>query len=245
MTEARWESAFKLWERIRQKKPDNLRAYISGVEALIRSYRFTEAEALAADMEDRFRNLPKAELFLADLTTRRGRWTEAVECYERIAARSVDLAAQIKRKPEYRQSVLNAYGILEGSRRLDFATHIPKYVSAATSTRERTFVFVSGMPRAGTTALGHLLNIRTDIALFTELHNPYLAYAPSSFAPEIIAAKRRRLPTVASEKLEARAEAAAMIGDKRPLFHYGLPHTVQAMKGASLIVPLLRSEWVM
>src|SRR5690606_13906087 len=129
---------------------------------------------------------------------------------------SVDLAEQIMRKPEYRQSVLNAYGILAGSRRLDVVTHAQQYGSAASPIEERAFVFVSGMPRAGTTALGHLLNIRTDIALFTELHNPYLAYAPSSFAPEIIAAKRRNLPTVASEKLQTRAEGAVMIGDKRP-----------------------------
>lgn len=228
-----WEAASERWAHVRAQRPSHFRAYASGVEALVRSYRFSEAEALAADIGERFRSRPEAELLLAELAARHGRWTESVERYERVAT---DKAARVRRNPAYRQAVLNAHGILEGSRWLDTVTHADIAGTANPGPAGREYVFVSGMPRAGTTALGHLLNIRSDIVLFTEMHNPYLPYAPGCFAPGLIATQAKRQPRVAQGESLQRVKDAAFVGDKRPLFHYGLPHTVQAMAGQRMTV---------
>ena len=246
-----WAAAAERWAQVRAQRPSHLQAHASGVEALIRSHRFSEAEALAAELDARFRGRPRAELFLAELTARHGRWAEAADRYDRVAAGSPDQAAHVMRNPVYRQAVLNAHGILEGSRRLDTVTHAdiaglaapaPEDRDAAAAPEDRDYVFVSGMPRAGTTALGHLLNSRPEIVLFTELHNPYVAYAPQCFTPALVAARKERQPSVAQGNALQALPNAAFVGDKRPLFHYGLPHTAQAMAGRRMtVLHILRS----
>jgi len=228
-----WLRASDLWTRARTARPDNLRAHTQGIEALVRAYRFEEAFTLAEAAEDRFAGRSSADLTFAELDARRGRWAIAADRYENIASRSEKLAAQIARLPTYRQSVFNTYGICEGSRRLAPALHEPGHHSAD---GRRRVVFVSGMPRAGTTALGHILNTRQDVALFIELHNPYLTYGYTSFLPEVVERKRKRLPRVATQQLLARFDKARFIGDKRPLFHYSLPHTFQMMQHQNVSV---------
>ena len=229
-----WVRACELWARAREKRPSNLRAHSAGLEALVRAYRFEEAFTLADTLAERFAGRAEADLAIAALRTRQGRWAEAAEQYEAIASRSEKLADRVARLPTYRQAVFNAYGILAGSRRLPISLHQPEQSSFRN--RKCGYVFVSGMPRAGTTALGHLLSIRQDVALFTELHNPYLTYAPNSFALDVVNAKRSRLPSVATEQILERATEASFIGDKRPLFHYSIPHTLEMMKDYRLTV---------
>jgi hypothetical protein len=228
-----WPAACDLWAQARGAAPDDSHAYIKGVEALVRAYRFEDAFDLAALMEERFAGAGEVEVALAGLDARRGRWAQAAARYEARMAAAPGSADQILRAPEYRQSVFNAYGILEGARRLDPAPHEPERGPAPA---RQGYVFVSGMPRAGTTALGHMLNTRKDLALFVELHNPYLTYTPASFLPEVVEERRARTPTVAIEQTLAKADAAAFIGDKRPLFHYSMPHTLQALSGFPVTV---------
>jgi len=233
MMRADWARACDLWAELRTETPDSLVAFTSGIEALIRAYRFDEAFLLADKMEGRFGGHPRTEMALAALQTRRGLWAAATARYEKLAGRSDKLAERVQCIPTYRQAVFNTFGILEGSRRLQPVLHETRQHPDAEC---RGYVFISGMPRSGTTALGHLMNVRTEIALFVELHNPYLTYSPSSFAPEVIARQRARHAAVAPEQIVERARTAAFIGDKRPLFHYSLPHTLAVMADHPVVV---------
>ncbi|MBS4009601.1 MAG: hypothetical protein KGZ72_02475 [Roseovarius sp.] len=146
----------------------------------------------------------------------------------------------VTRSTVYRQAVLNAEGILAGNRRLTQFTHAdfmqPQLDFLKQVNPGSAFVFVSGMPRAGTTALGHALNTSSEVAIFTEIHIPYLAYDLRSFDPRLLDLRIERLPQSAPSSIINRLPDALFLGDKRPLFHYMLPQTFEAMRGHQVSV---------
>lgn len=56
------------------------------------------------------------------------------------------------------------------------------------------FLFVSGTPRSGTSALGQLLKSHADIAVYNELYPDRYGYLPAMFAPENVGELHRRGP---------------------------------------------------
>lgn len=236
--EGRWDAAASLLEAAQARWPEALRLATDRIEALVRAYRPEAAAEAAAALEAAFPGHPRVALFLAEFAARRGGWAEACDRFAALAARGDRQAREVAANPHYRQAVLNRHGILAGSRRLPLLTHadLPGAAAAEDAPEPQGYVFVSGMPRSGTTALGHLLNHSERVALYTELHNYYYAYAPASFAPALVAQKVRARPAVTTPMLTERARTAAWLGDKRPLFHYGLPQTLQAMAGRRVTV---------
>lgn len=238
-----WDQAATQWEEVRRQRPQHPGAHTEGLEALIRAYRFDEIDQVMdlarSNVGDHF----QTRLFLAVLTSRLGLWREAVQAFEDMAEAFPKQRSTVETSTAYRQAVLNTYGIMEGNRRLAPLTHkMFTGWDTAPVPDETGYVFVSGMPRAGTTALGQMLNMSRDIALFTEIHIPYLTYAPESFDPSLLADRAKRLPGAAPNDMLERGQTAKLLGDKRPLFHYMLPQTFEAMRDRKVTVfHILRS----
>ncbi|WP_069301060.1 sulfotransferase domain-containing protein [Neptunicoccus sediminis] len=242
----KWHAACDLWDQIRYENPLHRGAYIEGINALIRAYRHDEIDALALQAREMVGDYFQVQFFLAGLACRRGQWTTSVKEFEALIGKFPSRKSEVMNSTTYRQAVLNSVGIIAGNRKLAPLSHAEfmKYDGNNTSpsSYELEYVFVSGMPRAGTTALGHLLNMSPDIALFTEIHIPYLNYKPSSFSQEILEKRAVRLPAGAPPKIVKKLSQAKLIGDKRPLFHYMLPQTLQAMREHRVTVfQILRS----
>src|SRR5205807_7964281 len=60
------------------------------------------------------------------------------------------------------------------------AWHMPP-ISRETASQ---FLFVSGVARSGTTAMGNLLGAHCDVAMYIELFLPYYGYLPEMLAPQ-------------------------------------------------------------
>lgn len=246
MQKAEWDAACNIWEQIRQENPDNIPAHIQGIQALIRAYRFKEISLLENQLQELADGCFHVQIFLANLANRKGLWQKSVELFEEIARAFPNRRPEVLRSTQYRQSILNTFGILAGNSRLATLTHaqfMRQHVAEKDiGPADKKYVFVSGMPRAGTTALGHLLNISPDVALFTEIHTPYLVYAQDSFALPILENRIKNLPSAAPKGMLEKSKKSAYIGDKRPLLHYVLPQLLTEMSTKSVTVfHILRS----
>ncbi|MEJ8572065.1 sulfotransferase [Microbaculum marinum] len=111
------------------------------------------------------------------------------------------------------------------------------------------FVFVSGAPRSGTTALGRLLNSHPDIGMFTEFYSERFGYSPEMFSPAYIAELYARglLPTLNKHKNEsvlAEMGGFRIVGDKRPNFMYSAQLTLKRFAGHRVsIVHIVRDPY--
>ena len=87
----------------------------------------------------------------------------------------------------------------------------------------KKYLFIGGLGRSGTTALGRLLNISSKIALYTELHRPYRidGYSQHELTEEVVSKTPkshlhyRRNATILKKSIDAK-----FVGDKRPSFQF-------------------------
>jgi hypothetical protein len=88
---------------------------------------------------------------------------------------------------------------------------------------DRRYLFVSGVARSGTTALGRLVNLSGDVALFVERFAPHYGYHPLMFTPEHVFGDVRKNRRHGNSWADARQKfgTAAFVGDKRPGFLQG------------------------
>lgn len=221
-----WTEASAIWAQLRRTQPSFAKAYWKGVEIELKQERFEQAFVIADQMAA-IEGLGYAgRLYLAELHCRRGQWHEAVAAFEAIKTDFPVRGEQLDRNAHYRTAILNAYGIIEGNRRLSLQTHTRTIAEEADG---RHYTFVSGMPRAGTTAMGFLLRSAPGVAMTIEMENPYFAYSPNSFAMERLTQAHSKRPGIINDHVLSIAPTARIIGDKRPLFHYSLPQTLEAM----------------
>ncbi len=94
---------------------------------------------------------------------------------------------------------------------------------------EKRYLFVSGLWRSGTTALGSMLNISSQIELYHELHNALRinGYNSADFCDDEIN-RRVKIHPFSKEQLRIFKEKHAnskYIGDKRPLCQFSLAST--------------------
>ncbi len=87
----------------------------------------------------------------------------------------------------------------------------------------KSFLFIAGLGRSGTTALGNLLNKIQLFEIYTELHpwNKIGGYSPADFLEESI---QKKITTSKkfqiNKKILSRHPNSKIIGDKRPGFQY-------------------------
>lgn len=93
---------------------------------------------------------------------------------------------------------------------------------------EKNFLFVTGLGRSGTSALGKLLNCSERIEVYTELYDPARlnGYESSDFSQARLQAALQRHPFASDCTIFDRKHAiSSWIGDKRPNFHFCLEST--------------------
>ena len=126
-------------------------------------------------------------------------------------------------------------------RPLDIITYssVPKFFELIQSKRkgyveeveyhsEKKHVFIAGLGRSGTTALGKLLNISSLIEIYTELYSPFRidGYFPSDFSRNKITEKLKTHPHRKTDlKTFSKHNNSKIIGDKLPLFQFSSEST--------------------
>ena len=93
---------------------------------------------------------------------------------------------------------------------------------------DKSFVFVAGLGRSGTSALGNLLNISSEIEMYTELYDAMRVngYSPKDFSPsrlKIVLPKHPHPEQIL--QFEQKNNNSLWIGDKRPYFQFCLERT--------------------
>ena len=105
--------------------------------------------------------------------------------------------------------------------------------------RKQRYLFVSGVPRSGTTALGRLLGRHKDVAMFIELYPAINGYTPEMLRPTNITALCEQgimsLTDVNANVLRKSA-TAKFLGDKRPGFMRSAELTLEHFQNEQIIV---------
>ncbi len=103
---------------------------------------------------------------------------------------------------------------------------------AASLPAEKNFLFVTGLGRSGTSALGKLLNCSELIEVYTELHDPARlnGYFCSDFSQANLQAALQRHAWASDRTIFDQKHAISKwVGDKRPNFHFCLESTFDNM----------------
>ena len=214
---------------------DREHVYAAGIELFLSAGETTLALDTARRMAERFDTCVETQARLARLLGRLGHWREARDRYESLAKLVPETAQRIG----YRQALIYADGILKANRILPNIPYDQRYRGAEKNldgpARDKRFLFVSGMPRSGTTALGQLVNLSPDVVLFMELFPKFFPYSPCSFDEEILKMATANDRHGNAGRIE-KTRAATYIGDKRPLFHCTLPQTFENFVGHQVVV---------
>jgi tetratricopeptide (TPR) repeat protein len=112
---------------------------------------------------------------------------------------------------------------------------VPQFFKLLQSKREKikegitfpkSLLFVGGLGRSGTTALGGMLNISSNLEMYTELYPIRInGYTPDDFSSETIAHKLKLFPYLINTNTFKRNQTSVCLGDKRPGFQFCLEST--------------------
>ncbi len=137
----------------------------------------------------------------------------------------------------YVYRLISALGVTGANEKLPPVPHNRGQASSGGLRPVDGYLFLSGMPRSGTTALGKMFNLSDDIALMVELHSQHLPYSAASFDTNFV----ERQATVGHHRrqnvpLLEKFRSARYVGDKRTLFFYRMDHTLELMKDEKLFI---------
>lgn len=195
----------------------------------IDSENWETAHSLVLDAKDELKNEEAFLVNIAELFLENGLWEFSFNIFLLIENKG-----QLDWNPNYRKAMIYQLGISKAHEKLKCVSRyeIAKKalgVSQIELFENKRFLFVSGMPRSGTTAFGDLLNIVDDMKLFVELGNEFMPFSPNDFSNSV-------LPTLVQwsgqEKNTRILEVSdyKVIGDKRPYFFMNLPHFFENFK---------------
>ncbi len=132
-------------------------------------------------------------------------------------------------------------------------SHLDEYFNILSSRRKKSiknkvyhkkFIFVSGMARSGTTALGKLLNISREVEIYTELFDPFRidGYVVNDFATEDLKRSiyKNEERDINLPLFNTKHSNSNYIGDKRPDFHFCLEATFDNIKNKLRTVFIVR-----
>lgn len=210
-----------------------------------------EVTNLAADLEGKLPKNFRVMRMLGNFYTRILSWSLAESYFAK--AKHIDLEkfnANIEPSIPFRQTIINLMGVAKGNDHLPIKTNTA--ITEASEQQSKEFIFVSGMPRSGTTALGRLMNLSPDVTLFTELYSPFLAYSPTCFSRAEVDQQINQIlksppnPNRIEElrKQQEKSQKSRLIGDKRPLFHFLMPQTLNSLAGRKVFVLHILRDFV-
>ncbi len=133
------------------------------------------------------------------------------------------------------EAAIRLYGVEESAAHLRSRPH---NTEGTAEKGQKKYIFVSGLARSGTSALGDLFNLSDEIAVYFEILSPTIPYSPGSFDPAflegILTTDRHR--SRRNGELFVKAKKAAYVGDKRPKFFLRLEQSLEFYKGESIHV---------
>ena len=107
---------------------------------------------------------------------------------------------------------------------------------------EKNYLFVAGLARSGTTALGIMLNISKSIELYTELYDPMRieGYTANEFSAKAIQGKFSNRQNVEKERqiFQNKHSTSKYIGDKRPGFQFCLESTYDNLHASAKVAAI-------
>ena len=108
----------------------------------------------------------------------------------------------------------------------------------STSYFSKSVLFVTGLGRSGTTALGKMLSISPDICLFTELYNwnRPSGYSPHDFEEQVLIDAIDISKHQINKKEISKYRTASYIGDKRPDFIFCAEKTFNNFEGTKISI---------
>lgn len=181
------------------------------------------AHSLVLDAKDEMKNEVAFLVNIAELFLENGLWEFSFNIFL-----SVENKGHLDWNPNYRKAMIYWLGIAEAHEKLH---NVSRYeiamkalsLSEVEAFENKRFLFVSGMPRSGTTAFGDLLNIVDDMKLFVELGNEFMPFSPNDFSnsvlPTLVTWSGQEKNSVILKKKDFK-----VVGDKRPYFFMNLPH---------------------
>ncbi|MDA7436869.1 sulfotransferase [Synechococcus sp. AH-601-B19] len=113
----------------------------------------------------------------------------------------------------------------------------PQSIPTSTSF-SKSILFVTGLGRSGTTALGKMLTISPDICLFTELYNwnRPSGYTPHDFEEQVLIDAIDISKHPINKKEISKYHTASYIGDKRPDFIFCAERTFNNFEGTKISI---------
>ena len=144
------------------------------------------AHSLVLDAKDEMKNEVAFLVNIAELFLENGLWEFSFNIFLLIENKG-----QLDWNPNYRKAMIYQLGISKAHEKLKCVSRyeIAKKalgVSQIELFENKRFMFVSGMPRTGTTAFGDLLNIVDDMKLFVELGNEFMPFSPNDFSNSVL-----------------------------------------------------------
>ena len=187
--------------------PDNWNGYGRAAQDLIALKRFEEAQKQIQAGLEKLPNQVNLKRLLAYTNRFNGITSDYISDIEKesFSLNETDLISY-SFNPDYFKIIQSKRGAIPESLKID-----------------KSFVFVAGLGRSGTSALGRLLNQSSMIAMYTELYSSHRidGYCRTDWSKEAVIRMLRSHP---HEKVNftmlAKSLSAKLIGDKRPNFQF-------------------------
>ena len=113
--------------------------------------------------------------------------------------------------------------------RTDYVSLMPRHAFSSSGPTMYRFLFVSGVPRSGTTAMGNLLGLHRNVAMYIELYPPGYGYRPEMFLYQnVLTLSNAAILRLSAKNASVLNKSAAckIVGDKRPNFLYSAELTL-------------------
>ena len=187
--------------------PDNWNRFGRAAQDLVALKRFEEAQKLIHAGLEMFPNQIALKKYLAYVNSLLG---TRIQRISNLQMKDIELNENdlISFSP-----IPDFFGILQSNR--DILSEESKI--------QKKFIFVAGLPRSGTTALGRMLNISSLIEIYTELYSSYRinGYSETDFIENNILEKLKAHRHAKIDlNIFLKNQHSKVIGDKRPSFQF-------------------------
>ena len=201
------EKSLKYSKLLIKNHPYAWHGYKYAAQGLVALKRFKEAQALIETGLKKNPNQIDLNKFLAYTTAFNGTKKACISKPEKDSI-SLDIDNLISYS-----SVPNFFKIIQSKRGA-----IPEKQKT-----KKKYIFVAGLGRSGTTALGEMLNISSKIAMYTELSNPFRidGYFEDDLSKKLVTRTLKIHPHKKTNSIILKKSLGAeWVGDKRPYFQF-------------------------
>lgn len=176
------------------------------------------------------------------------RYTETVDLIDgfffekRVTEREVPLTL----KRIYFRALVMATGVAAAQARMPWTVwkmEDEQDMHSSLGDESRGMIFISGMPRSGTSTLGNIVGQMDGAVVYQELNATFMPYSKSFFDHNVLTRRIERNPHKEyNSKVHQRYSNAINIGDKRPYFQFVENYIEPAFDGVPVTILTLRRD---